>query len=398
MKTNYLYAGSWLDETGRSGGGIRVYRQQQSGGIELVAHYREDLAAGYLCISADKRYLYAVDEIKRKPDRVNTDGAIYAFEINAKDGTLTELNHRSSCGVFPNYLALSSDGSMLFAVNYGSEDVVVRSSRDKEGNFFLENIYEESSMISVAVQADGSLGKICDLQKFEGQPSRFFEWFQAAPHPHCIGLDPTDRMLLVADRGCDELTACTWDPKSGKLGHLHKYKTERGIGPRNCVFHPTLPSVYVVGEVKPYVTCYQCDADRAELKETAQYLTTAEELVFDGEKSFFACAHPSDIKIHPNLKTLYVANRGPDTIACFRISEKDGSLAYLQEVPSGGVFPWSMTADTQGSYLYVGNKDSGSISCFAIDAEGIPQLMEQKGSADRIVCLKSIQLETADDA
>lgn len=119
MAENYLYAGSWLDDSGNAGGGIHLYKIRENGELELLEHVAENVAAGYIAISADKKYLYTVNEIKRRPDVVKTEGGIYAYAINQKDGSLQELNHISSCGVFPNYLVLSSDGRYLYGINYG---------------------------------------------------------------------------------------------------------------------------------------------------------------------------------------------------------------------------------------------------------------------------------------
>ena len=79
-----------------------------------------ELSAGYICISENGKYLYTVYEIKRHPDHMETEGSIWAFKIDRRDGTLKEINHISSYGVFPNYLAVSKDGMHLFAVNYVS--------------------------------------------------------------------------------------------------------------------------------------------------------------------------------------------------------------------------------------------------------------------------------------
>lgn len=395
MGKGYLYAGSWLDEKGLSGGGIHLFKQDASdGALELIDTYREDIAAGYICISEDRKYLYAVDEIKRKPDSVQTDGSIYAFRINQTDGTLSEINHISSCGVFPNYLTITADGRLLFGVNYGSEDVVVRSRRNKNGEFELENIYEESSMFSVKLKPGGGLGEICDMKIFSGEPARFFEWFQASPHPHCIGIDPSGRMLLVADRGCDEIVTCNFNETDGMLHNFKTYKTEHGIGPRNCVFHPVLPYVYIAGEVKPYILMFAYDTGTAELTLVRQYRTVKEELVYNGKNVFFDCAHPSDIRIHPNGRFLYIANRGPDTVTCFQIHEKDGTLSFLSQIHTQGSWPWSFALDCKGEYMYIGNKNTKNITVFQIDANGVPVFSEEVKAVERTVCLKFLELDS----
>lgn len=387
MKRQYLYAGSWLDESGRAGGGIRIYEVGEKGELTLTAHLAEELAAGYLTLSADKQYLYAVNELKRRPDEIRTEGSVYAYAVNPKNGSLKELNCVSSCGVFPNYLALAPDGKQLFVVNYGSEDMVVRSTRNERGEFILEAVSEESSMAALDILEDGTLSPVKALHVCLGEPSRYFEWFQSAPHPHCIGLDPSGSMLLVADRGCDKILTCLYDREKKEFHTIHEYKTTRGIGPRNCVFHPTLPFVYVVGEVKPYVTVYQYDAQEAALTELGTYLTAPKELEYRQEGEFFAFSHPSDIKIHPDGKTLYVANRGPDTIRCFRI-EEGGTLTHLTDVSAEGGWPWSLDVTSDGRHMYVGNKMSSCISAFDVDEEGIPGYTGHSYEAERTVCLK----------
>lgn len=392
MDRHYLYVGSWLDDSGKTGGGIRLYKVRENGTLELIEHVAEHVAAGYMALSVDKKYLYTVNELKRRPDMVETEGSIYSYEIDWQNGSLKELNHVSSCGVFPNYLAPSLDGKYLYAVNYGSEDMVVRSRKNEKGIYVLEHIYEESGIVAVPLREDGSLGPIEALHTCTGEPSRYFEWFQAAPHPHCIGLSPIGEMILVADRGCDKILTCHYDRGRKKFCNIHELKTAQGIGPRNCVFHPTLPFVYVVGEVKPYVTVFRYDPLKAELMEIESYLTAPAELEYRQIQDFFECAHPSDIKIHPNGKMLYVANRGPDTIACFEISQKNGTLIHIRDVASEGGWPWSMELTGDGKYMYVGNKMSDRISVFTVDGKGIPVFNGQTYKAERTVCLKCMTI------
>ena len=392
MAVHYLYVGSWLDESGNDGGGIRTYKVQEDGSLKLLQHTASNIAAGYMALSADNNCLYAVNEIKRRPDLVHTEGSIYAYQINRENGALQEINHVSSCGVFPNYAVSAPDGKKLYLVNYGSEDMVIRSRRTEQGTWILDEVYEESSMAALDIEKNGGLSPVRGLYAFSGIPSGYFEWFQAAPHPHCIGLDPSGKMLLVADRGCDRILTCHYNSEEQIFCDLHWYQTKRGIGPRNCIFHPELPYVYIAGEVKPYVTVYQYDAVTAELTVLDSYLTTGAQMEYRREGDFFAFAHPSDIKIHPNGKMLYVANRGPDTIACYEISDKDGRLKHIQNVSSEGRQPWSMDITRDGRYLYIGNKMSGYISLFALDDQGIPRYTGKKYQAERTVCLKCAEI------
>ena len=390
MAVNYLYAGSWLDDSGKTGGGIRLYRIQENGTLIQKEYVAGHIAAGYLALSADKKFLYAVNELKRRPNMTETEGSIYAYAVDTQNGLLKELNNVSSCGVFPNYLAVSLDGEYLYAVNYGSEDIIVRSRKNEQGNYVLERIYDESGMTAMRICKDGSLKPVEAMHIFKGRPSMYYPWFQASPHPHCICLSPEGEMLLVADRGCDAIWTCSYDRDKKDFNNFHKYKTAQGIGPRNCVYHPTLPYLYVVGEVKPYITAYRYEPKKAELREVETCLTADTALEYTQKEDFFACAHPSDIKIHPNGNMLYVANRGPDTISCFRISQKNGSLTHIKDVSSEGSWPWSLELTGDGKYMYVGNKMSGSISGFTVDEEGVPHYSNRMYEAERVVCLRCL--------
>ena len=71
--------------------------------------------------------------------------------------------------MFPNYLVPAPDNRCLYAVNYGSEDMVVRSRKNKEGEWILEEVYEESGMVSLDILKDGSLSPVRDLHIFSGK-------------------------------------------------------------------------------------------------------------------------------------------------------------------------------------------------------------------------------------
>lgn len=165
-----------------------------------------------------------------------TEGSIYAYAVDTQNGLLKELNNVSSCGVFPNYLAVSLDGEYLYAVNYGSEDIIVRSRKNEQGNYVLERIYDESGMTAMGICKDGSLKPVEAMHIFKGRPSMYYPWFQASPHPHCICLSPEGEMLLVADRGCDAIWTCSYDRDKKDFINFHKYNStlQLFIDSRNC--------------------------------------------------------------------------------------------------------------------------------------------------------------------
>lgn len=388
---NYIYVGSWLDEKGRNGG-IHAFEQEEGGRLVHCGDYRTDLAAGYLCVSCDGKYLYAVNEIKRKPGEMYISGEIHAFSVNREDGSLTYLNGISSLGVCPNYLSITEDGKTLVAINYGSEDVLARTVKEKDGTYRVEHLFEESSVLTVEIQENGFLGRICDLHTFSGEASRFYEWFQSAPHPHSVQTDPGGNLVLVADRGCDELHLFRLTQGNRRLERGKVIKTDRGIGPRVCAFHPKKKVVYIVGEILPYVLVYEYDSEMLELVQKQCIATVPEKEIYGrNKKEFFDCTHPSDIRIHPDGKTLYVCNRGDDTVTCFFIGE-DGLLTMLERIPSAGSWPWTCCCDRQAKYFYVGNKSAGNVEVFEIEKDGRISDMGWSIAVERPICIQTLAI------
>lgn len=78
---------------------------------------------------------------------------------------------------------------------------------------------------------------------------------------------------------------------------------------------------------------------------------------------------PWGVAIDPTGRWLYVANRESDTVSAFAIGA-GGALTLLDTYPSGGDAPFSAVVEPRGRFLYVGNLQGASIAGFAINADG----------------------------
>ncbi len=58
-----------------------------------------------------------------------------------------------------------------------------------------------------------------------------------------------------------------------------------------------------------------------------------------------------------------------DTIAMFSVDEQSGKLSSMGWVSTKGQIPRGMNIDPSGTFLYVGNQNSGNIIVFRIDPE-----------------------------
>jgi 6-phosphogluconolactonase len=81
----------------------------------------------------------------------------------------------------------------------------------------------------------------------------------------------------------------------------------------------------------------------------------------------------ADIRIHKSGCSLYVSNRGHNSIAVFHL-DNQGMMTPVTIIPSGGEIPRAMNFDTTGDALYTVNQRTGNIVKFIIDnGTGIPR-------------------------
>jgi 6-phosphogluconolactonase len=134
-----------------------------------------------------------------------------------------------------------------------------------------------------------------------------------------------------------------------------------GAGPRHIAFHPTLPLVFVANELDSTVATLRFDAERGALAPLNVHSTVP--------AGWSGTNYPADIHIAPSGRTLYLSNRGHNSIAVFSVAKSTGALALEQVVSTDGDWPRNFTLDPTGRWLVVANQKSGSIVVFARDAE-----------------------------
>jgi 6-phosphogluconolactonase len=86
---------------------------------------------------------------------------------------------------------------------------------------------------------------------------------------------------------------------------------------------------------------------------------------------FTADQVPYAVAIDPTGSFAYVANYRSSTISVFKIDQCSGSLwSSTQSVPTGGTSPLALTLDPHGRFLFVGNTASNNVSAFAVGSNG----------------------------
>jgi len=308
-----LYVGSYTAEMDGAGVGIEVFARDGSR-LSKVGQLATP-SPTYLIADGDR--LYAVNETD--PGSVSS----YAIEPG---GAVRALSTRSTGGVHPCHLALV-DGHVL-AANYSSGDVSVHP-----------------------VGAGGVLGERTDLAKRADLPVGPRVDRQEGPHAHQVLAAP-DGLVTVIDLGLDRLLRYRLD--GGKLTVAGETAVPAGCGPRHAAIHPS-GRWYVASEL---------DSTVLTLSAEGEHTATVPASSYDGTN------HPSAIVLSADGRNLYVANRGANTIATFRVAD-DGGLEPLGELDCGGDWPRDVTVVDE--YLFAANQRSNTVVAFGRDAAtGVP--------------------------
>ena len=99
----------------------------------------------------------------------------------------------------------------------------------------------------------------------------------------------------------------------------------------------------------------------------------------------------AEMRLHPSGRFLYVGNRGHNSIAVFRVSSVDGTLAPVTVQASHGAFPRHFNFDNSGQFVLVGNHASDSIVVFRIMDTGELELSDMLEEVPSIVWVTPVE-------
>jgi 6-phosphogluconolactonase len=344
-----LYVGTYTEGT-RSEGIYLVGMDRRSGELVRVGAVNAGANPSFLTIHPNGRVLYAVNELEPT-------GTVSAFAIERATGALTRLNEQSSGGGAPCYVSVDRTGRAALVANYAG------------GSVALLQIEPSAALAPAHVVQHTGKGPNAERQE--------------APHAHCILADPSNRFALAADLGADRVFVYRLDLDGGSLRHIKEGDAvmRPGAGPRHIAFHPTLPLAFVANELDSTVATLRFDATRGAL--------SSEGTVSTLPAGWTGTNYPADIHVAANGRSLYVSNRGHDSIAVFSVAESTGALALQQVVSTEGDWPRNFSLDPSGRWLLVANQRSDSIVVFDRDPEtGRLTPTRQRVALPSPVCLR----------
>lgn len=284
--------------------------------------------ASFALYDARTGRLYVTDEIEAA-------GRVGAYRLSKDFKTLAPLGVQPSEAGAPCYLALSPDKTRLAVANYFGDAVAVFAVDPKTG----------------AIQPGPQ------VLHAAGEPQAAFK----AGHAHWVQWSPEGDRIYVSDLGHDEIRAYAYDARTGAIGApTTAAALPQGAGPRHLAFHPKGRFAYVVAELANTVTAFRREADG-----TLSALQTVSTL----PAGFTGKSQAAHLVINAAGDTLYMSNRGHNSIASFRIGA-DGTLTPLQTIATGGDWPRFFLLDEPDKRLFVAHQRSNDIVVFHLEADG----------------------------
>lgn len=371
MKKEMIYIGAWgadiqgVNNPEAGDGGIKAFTAD-SNTYRLISKATPEVNVGSMAVASNGENIYATNERKDLGGIHGNGGGIAAYAVD-ENGQISFLNEVSSAGAYPCYIVVDSQRRYAFAANHGNhEEVITRSVKTENGTYIAQRFFDEGSIGMFPILNDGSLGECCELKILEGSSELLL--FQWTSHPHSVCLDPTEKYLLCADKGCDQIHVFEVDYQQGKLTKIWSQETEKASGPRHIAFHPVLPIFYCNSEQNHTVHAYSFDTATGKITHLDRSVTVSDSYQpKDDPTDIFARNQTADVKVHPSGKYLYVSNRGDDSIACYLLNEQ-GKMDLIEIVSSEGAIPRSMNFDLSGEHLYVVNQRTGTIVKFKVHA------------------------------
>jgi 6-phosphogluconolactonase (cycloisomerase 2 family) len=220
------------------------------------------------------------------------------------------------------------------------------------GHLLVAN-YGTGSIASIALDADGRPGYLADLVVHQGAGKDPER--QEAPHAHQV--IATADAVFVVDLGIDSILRYRLDPTNGTLGSGEPAAVlPPGTGPRYLAMAPS-GLVYLVAELAGTVTVLRPGPARWEELGSVPTSTSPVDTL------------ASEIAVSPDGRWLYVANREPGTISVFSLGDELPTM--VGEVHTGGSWPRHFVLVEP--HLYVANQLSHTVAVFRVDpTTGIP--------------------------
>lgn len=345
----HLLVGTYTN-TGKSEG-IYVYSFDPLSGSLTLKNKASAENPSFLAISANKKFVYAVNELNKGEGRVS------AFGYDRDTGRLTFLNTQTTGGDDPCHVIVDKSGKHVIASNYSG------------GNF---TVFETDNQ--------GHLTEKKQLIHHEGSGPNKDR--QEKPHVHSAFFSPDEQHVLVQDLGIDRIQVYDYrvhDDQPISLSNIQDVSTTPGGGPRHITFSKNGKYVYLIQEMGASVSVYAYNNGLLKPIQEISILS----------KNFKGDVGAADIHLSPDGNFLYATNRGEaNDIAIYAVNTSTGKLSHVTNQSTGGKGPRNFTIAPNGKFLLVANQYTNNVVVFERDIN--TGLLKNNGTSIEVgapVCL-----------
>jgi 6-phosphogluconolactonase len=205
-----------------------------------------------------------------------------------------------------------------------------------------------------------------------------------ATQPALLVMDPTGNYLYVMNTGSDNISVFSIDSSSGALTEVINPLTQLPY-PNSLELTPLYMQLTPSGDFL-YVSVSGGQGGTSSIGSiegfsvNAGVLTSLSPALISAEG-----VNPNGLAIDPSGSYLYVANTESNSISIFAIGAPNtapGSLTEVQDSPLADIYndPFSLLLDSKGQYLYVANQGSNNVAVYSI-SNGLPAALTTSTSA-----------------
>ena len=342
------YFGAYTAPGGNGEGIYLFHLNPDSGKLTPVKLAAKTDSPGWLALHPNGKFLYTTNEVSNFNG--GKTGAVSAWSIMRPTGDLTFVNIVSSGSAGPAHMSVDPKGQFAFVANYAGGSVAVLPINPANGS--LGN--------ATHVVPGQGMAAVGPAKATNAPPGSFAISGHDAPHAHMIEMDPAGKFVISTDLAEDRIHVWALNRSKGTLSLASSVATPPGDGPRHFVFHPTKKWMYSLQEEASTIIFFAYDPESGNL--------TARKTYSSLPPGFAGTNFTSEIRITPNGRFLYAANRLHDTIAAFAIGA-DGALNRVGETPTGGDYPRSFTIDPTGNFVFCCNQRGDSVTTFRINPQ-----------------------------
>ncbi len=292
----------------------------------------------------------------------------YLFLRRSTNGRPHPPQHRQLRRRRPVFLSIDGTGKYLFVANYGGGSIAVLP------------IHTDGSL-GTAVDSHVDIGNVGPTKATNAPPGSFAFSGHDAPHAHCILPDRNSKFILQTDLGQDRIYVYSFDPNTGVLTPADTpfVSIPPGDGPRHIFFHPNGRWLYCITEEASTLMVFSYNDFNGALTQV-QFISSL-------PPGFKGSSFGSEVRVSPDGKFVYAANRLHDSIAVFDINF-NGELKFVGEAATRGDYPRQFIIDPTGNFLYSCNQRSDNLTSYRINrGTGVPKFIGQYVAAGSPSCI-----------